>query len=50
MPFASVIIPCKGLEFQLEENIASVLKQVYPFFEVVLVTATEDDPCSPTLE
>ena len=49
MPFASVIIPCKGLEYQLEDNIASVLKQVYPFFELVLVTATEDDPARPVL-
>lgn len=44
MPFASVIVPCKGLEYQLEDHITSVLKQVYPFFELVLVTATEDDP------
>ena len=49
MPFASVIIPCKGLEYQLEDNITSVLKQVYPFFELVLVTATENDPARPLL-
>jgi ceramide glucosyltransferase len=50
MPFASVIVPCKGLEYQLEENVSSVLNQVYPFFEVVLVTATEDDPSRPLLD
>ena len=49
MPSASVIIPCKGLDYQLEENIRSVLKQVYPFFEVLLVTAAEDDPSRPLL-
>ncbi len=49
MPYASIIVPCKGLEHQLEENIRSVLGQVYPFFEVVLVTATEDDPSRSTL-
>ncbi|MFN8007575.1 MAG: glycosyltransferase [Terriglobia bacterium] len=50
MPYASVILPCKGLEYQLEENICSVLQQSYPFFEVILVTATEDDPSRPLLK
>ena len=50
MPPASVIIPCKGLDHELAENIKAVCKQVYPFFEVLLVTAAEDDPSRPLLK
>src|SRR5262245_34914622 len=44
LPQVSVILPCKGLDFELEKNVEAVFRQVYPFFEVVLVTATEIDP------
>jgi ceramide glucosyltransferase len=44
LPKVSVILPCKGLDFELEKNVEAVFRQVYPFFEVVLVTATEIDP------
>jgi ceramide glucosyltransferase len=43
-PRVSVILPCKGLDPEFEENIGSILNQDYPDFEVVFVTATEDDP------
>jgi ceramide glucosyltransferase len=43
MPRVSVIVPCKGLDFELEKNIEAVFRQVYPFFEVLIVTATESD-------
>ena len=43
MPSVSVIVPCKGLDFELEKNIEAVFRQVYPFFEVLIVTATEND-------
>jgi cellulose synthase/poly-beta-1,6-N-acetylglucosamine synthase-like glycosyltransferase len=43
-PAASVILPCKGLDQEFEENIRSILDQDYPDFEVVFVTATDDDP------
>ena len=43
MPPVSVIVPCKGLDFELEKNIEAVFRQVYPFFEVLIVTATEND-------
>jgi cellulose synthase/poly-beta-1,6-N-acetylglucosamine synthase-like glycosyltransferase len=44
MPRVSVIVPCKGLDFELEKNIEAVFRQVYPFFEVLVVTATANDP------
>jgi len=43
MPPVSVIVPCKGLDFELEKNVEAVFRQVYPFFEVLIVTATEAD-------
>jgi len=43
MPPVSVIVPCKGLDFELEQNIEAVFRQVYPFFEVLIVTATGND-------
>jgi ceramide glucosyltransferase len=43
-PFASVFLPCKGIDFELERNVEALLKQEYPGFEVVFVTATADDP------
>ncbi len=44
MPRVSVILPCKGLEPDLEKNAEAVFRQVYPFFEVLVVTAREGDP------
>ena len=43
MPPVSVIVPCKGLDFELEKNVEAVFRQVYPFFEVLIVTATDND-------
>jgi len=43
MPPVSVIVPCKGLDFELEKNVEAVFRQVYPFFEVLIVTAAEND-------
>jgi ceramide glucosyltransferase len=43
MPPVSVIVPCKGLDFELEKNVEAVFRQVYPFFEVLIVTATDSD-------
>jgi ceramide glucosyltransferase len=50
MPPVSVIVPCKGLEFELEKNVEAVLRQVYPFFEVLIVTATENDAAAEPLK
>lgn len=43
-PPLSVIMPCKGLDPGFDENIRAILGQDYPDFEVIFVTATEDDP------
>ncbi len=48
-PFASVVLPCKGLDHGLSENVHAVLTQNYPNYEVILVTATSEDPSLPLL-
>ncbi|MBS1809025.1 MAG: glycosyltransferase family 2 protein [Acidobacteria bacterium] len=44
VPKAAVIIPCKGLEPDFEENIIAYLAQDYRHYELVFVTETENDP------
>lgn len=48
-PFASVIIPCKGLEAGLEENLRAFLTQRYPAFEIILVTESVEDTATATI-
>ncbi len=49
-PFASVIAPTRGLDQGLRENIAPLLKQNYPDYEVIFVTDNADDPSVPVIE
>jgi ceramide glucosyltransferase len=43
-PFVSVIAPCRGLEEGLRENLAAILQQDYPSYEVIFVTGNDSDP------
>ena len=43
-PFATVIVPCRGLDDGLEENLAALFEQSYPAYEVLFVTDSETDP------
>ena len=47
--FASVIIPIRGLDVGLEENVISLLSQDYPNYEVIYVVDDYNDPCVPIL-
>jgi cellulose synthase/poly-beta-1,6-N-acetylglucosamine synthase-like glycosyltransferase len=49
MPPASVIVPCKGSDFELKENMEAILDQEFEDYEVIFVTATEADPSLVTL-
>jgi cellulose synthase/poly-beta-1,6-N-acetylglucosamine synthase-like glycosyltransferase len=49
-PFASVIVPGRGLEPGLAENLRSLLTQEYPEYEVLFVFDREDDPALEVLE
>lgn len=44
LPPTSVVIPCKGDDGTLLENLESLVQQDHPDIEFVLVTATADDP------
>lgn len=44
MPPASVIVPCKGSDFELQQNMEAVLDQEFEDYEVIFVTASESDP------
>src|ERR1051325_9925661 len=49
-PFASVIAPCRGLDPGLRENLAALLTQDYPAYEVIFVTDSADDPSFALIE
>lgn len=42
-PFASVIVPCRGIDKSLNENLNAILNQDYPNFEVIFVVDDEKD-------
>jgi ceramide glucosyltransferase len=43
-PFATVILPCKGLDPGFSGNIEKLLSQDYPNFEVIFAVASTEDP------
>src|SRR6476469_4741383 len=50
MPFASVIVPCRGLDDGLVNNLIAVLEQDYPSFEVIFVVDSENDAAVPVVD
>ncbi|MGH9874248.1 MAG: glycosyltransferase [Pyrinomonadaceae bacterium] len=49
-PFASVIVPCRGLEDGLRENLSSLFRQEYPAYEIIFVTDQADDASLSVIE
>jgi len=49
-PPVTVILPCKGVDPGFRENVEALLRQDYPDYEIVFVTATADDPAVPDIE
>lgn len=43
-PFVTVIVPCRGVDEGLHENLAAVIEQDYPDYEVIFVVDDKDDP------
>jgi len=43
-PFATVIVPIRGLDQGLHENITAIFSQVYPAYEVIFVSDDKNDP------
>jgi len=48
-PKATIIAPCRGLDEGLSENLAALLEQEYPEFEVVFIVDDELDASVPTI-
>lgn len=48
-PFATVIVPCKGLDEGLRENLSTLLVQNYPDHEVIFVVDDPDDEAVPVI-
>ena len=42
-PFVSIIAPCRGLDEDLEENLAALFRQKFPRYEVIFVVDSEKD-------
>ena len=49
-PKAAVILPCKGIEPGLEENIRALMRQTYSEYSLILVTESDNDPAYPLLK
>jgi cellulose synthase/poly-beta-1,6-N-acetylglucosamine synthase-like glycosyltransferase len=43
-PFATVFVPCRGVDEGLKENISAIFAQDYPEFEIVFVSDRAGDP------
>jgi len=43
-PFLTVVVPCRGLEQGLRENLYALCEQNYPAFEIIFVVDSADDP------
>jgi cellulose synthase/poly-beta-1,6-N-acetylglucosamine synthase-like glycosyltransferase len=48
-PKAVVIVPCRGLDHEFEDNIRAYLTQDYRDYEVIFVTENEADPAHATV-
>jgi cellulose synthase/poly-beta-1,6-N-acetylglucosamine synthase-like glycosyltransferase len=49
-PFVTVIVPCRGLDQNLYENLDALCGQNYPAFELIFVIDSHVDPASKIIE
>jgi cellulose synthase/poly-beta-1,6-N-acetylglucosamine synthase-like glycosyltransferase len=50
LPKALVLVPCRGAEAGLEENLDAILGQAYPGYRVTFCVDRLDDPAVPVIE
>lgn len=50
LPPVSVIVPVRGMDFALEQNLKSFLHQDYPCYEVIFALHDEHDPALPAIQ
>ncbi|MCA1633800.1 MAG: glycosyltransferase family 2 protein [Acidobacteria bacterium] len=44
LPFASVVVPCRGVDQGLGANLSALFAQHYPAYEIIFVSDGPDDP------
>lgn len=49
-PFASVIVPCRGIDDDLRDNLHSLWRQDYPRYELIFVFDSEADDAAGVIE
>lgn len=49
-PFVSIIVPCRGLDDDLFENLSAIFKQNYPNYEIIFVVDDENDESQPVIQ
>jgi len=49
-PYASIIVPCRGIDHDLNENLTALFDQDYPNYEVIFVFDNKDDESIPIIE
>ena len=48
--YATVIVPCRGLDQDLRENLSALCEQTYPAFEIIFVVDSDADPALKVIE
>ena len=49
-PFATVVVPCRGLDEGLRENLDTLFRQSYTAYEIIFVIDSPDDPALEVIE
>jgi cellulose synthase/poly-beta-1,6-N-acetylglucosamine synthase-like glycosyltransferase len=49
-PFATVFVPCRGVDDGLKGNVLGLFAQDYPAFEIIFVSDSADDPAFAVIE
>jgi len=49
-PFVTLVVPCRGLEHDLRENLAALCVQTYPAYEIIFVIDRSEDPALEVIE
>jgi ceramide glucosyltransferase len=49
-PFVSVVVPCRGVDDGLAENLLAIVEQEYPEYEVIFVVDNINDPAVGAIE
>ncbi|HEX8458347.1 MAG TPA: glycosyltransferase [Pyrinomonadaceae bacterium] len=49
-PYATLFVPCRGLDEGLRENLNALFRQTYPAYEIIFVVDSADDPAVEVIE